>query len=96
LIIPDEQEAAAVTGNEDAEIWLRKGFKAEKAEHWDEAMDCYQTARLLNPRNARALVMLGSLFLGTGRDQEAVAMFDEAARLNDPQTNALLAQMFPA
>jgi tetratricopeptide (TPR) repeat protein len=86
-------EAAGAEGDEEAEVWLRKGYKAENDGCLENAMDYYQHARFLNPKNPRVFVLLGGALLSAGRDSEAMQIFEEARRLNDPETNALITDM---
>jgi len=96
-LLPICQHAAgAATGNEEAEVWVRRGLQAEKAERPEEAIGYYERARLLDPRNPRAPYLLGVALLDTDRVLEAVELFEEARHIDDPETNAWLAEALPS
>lgn len=89
-------EAARATGNEEAELWLRRGWAAEEAGRLDSAIEYYELARFVNPRNARCLVMFGLALLSMDRGPDAMELFAEARSLNDPEANTWLANISQA
>jgi tetratricopeptide (TPR) repeat protein len=96
LVPPCERAVARATGDEEAEIWLRKGWKAYEAREWATALALYERARHLNPRHPHVLVQMGMTLYEMHREPEAMALFDQAWRIHDPEITELLAGLFPS
>ena len=73
---------------------LNAGIVAEAAGHAKEAEDEYQEAIARAPRRPEAYSHLGTLYLATGRPEQAVVCFKKVLLLNpdDVQAGELLAR----
>jgi tetratricopeptide (TPR) repeat protein len=64
-----------------------RGYELAESGHWQEAIECYQEALRLNPRNVHSLTNMGNALQALGRLPEALAYQDKALAI-DPN-NAL-------
>ena len=73
--------------------WSNKGVSLSNLGRSEEALTCYDHALTLNPRHADAWYNKGAVLAGSfQRYHEALACFEEAQKLGDPQAAQAIAQ----
>lgn len=65
---------------------LKTGEVAVKSTDWGQALAYFQKASLLEPANPGAWTFRGTVYLATGRSEQASAMWDKALSLGGPLT----------
>jgi tetratricopeptide (TPR) repeat protein len=65
---------------------LKAGEAAVRTTDWGQALAYFQKASLLEPTNPGAWTSRGTIYLATGRSEQASAMWDKALSLGGPLT----------
>lgn len=72
--------------------WMQKGHEAQKAGNLDGAIDAYETALAVDPRNRSAFIALAQVANAQGLNGKAIRMYREALLLDPTDLNALAGQ----
>jgi tetratricopeptide (TPR) repeat protein len=84
--ISSQPVAALVGGCGDYRSCLSAGNDAVRSSNWDQALAHFQRASSLEPANPEAWNSRGKVYLATGRNEQASAMWDKALSLGGPVT----------
>jgi len=81
-------------GSSDVPVSL--GYIAQRQGHWDESVDYFEQALVLNPRSAELLVDAGYLYTTLRRFEPALKLCDRALDIlpNDPEVMAFKAAVY--
>jgi len=71
-----------------AEAWVKRGARLAEEGDLEGAREAFLRAKELYPRHPRALVNLGNLELEAGRPDEAIALYQEALRIDPDLADA--------
>jgi tetratricopeptide (TPR) repeat protein len=86
LQLPTGREGPATR----VEALVNLGFLLGDLDRMDEARECYEQARTLNPRQAEVHHNLGNILREQGKPDEALACYDEALRLRPDYAKAFV------
>lgn len=74
--------------------WFELGRKAFFAKKWDEALNAFDKAILLNPKNPEYFLHRGNVYDKLGNYKKAVGNYNSAVKLNPLYTEAYLNRGF--
>ena len=88
---PDVNKTSEVTTTQTAADWNELGNSYTQKRMFDEAIDAYQKAISLDPRNGFAYINLGILYQQLGKHQSAIQVYKKSIDfLENPDDRALL------
>jgi tetratricopeptide (TPR) repeat protein len=67
---------------QDVQSYIDQGIKNSQAGHYDQALQAFDQALKLKPKDPALLTYKGIVYYAKGRNDQALQLFDEAIRLN--------------
>jgi tetratricopeptide (TPR) repeat protein len=81
LGLPTMMPASLPSAGEPAEKTLQRGIDLQRRKRFREAEYCYQTVLRLQPKNAMALNLMGTLAIEAGQNETAITYMERAVKL---------------
>ena len=62
--------------------WIRRGLDLDSQERFSEALECFEQAVKINPKNDNAWFLRGLMLQGQGKLPEALECYEQAVKIN--------------